>query len=55
MFQIGVCRVCGKNCLWIPMVDGVLAVFDCCSVECLDKCEEAQKILHPETPQEDKL
>lgn len=37
MFKIGECRICEKNCLWIPMVDGVLADMDVCSAECLDK------------------
>ena len=45
IFQIGQCRVCGKNCLWIPMVDGVLAVFDVCSDKCLANCKEAQECL----------
>jgi hypothetical protein len=47
LFQIGECRVCGKNCLWFTPVDGVLAVFDVCSEECLANCEEAQQCLHP--------
>lgn len=45
LFEVGECRVCGKNCLWIPMVDGILAVFEVCSDECLEKDEEAQEIL----------
>lgn len=47
LFEIGQCRVCGKNCLWMPIVDGVLAFFEVCSDECLANCEEAQQCLHP--------
>lgn len=44
-FEFGECKVCGKNCLWMPIVDGALAFFEVCSEECLEKCEEAQEIL----------
>lgn len=41
IFEVGECRVCHKNCLWMPMVDGILEV---CSEECLDKVlSELQK------------
>jgi hypothetical protein len=36
MFEVGECRVCHKNCIWMPMVDGILAEFEVCSNECLD-------------------
>ena len=33
--EVGECKVCHKSCLWIPMVDGVLAELEVCSEECL--------------------
>jgi len=40
IFEVGECRVCHKNCLWMPMVDGILANLEVCSNECLDVCLE---------------
>lgn len=49
IFEVGECRVCHKNCLWISFVDGDLALLEVCSHECrdvlleeLDKQEKAQ-------------
>lgn len=39
----GECRICGTPCIWIPMVDGVIADLEVCSLECLEKVTEELK------------
>lgn len=43
LLEVGYCRVCDKGCLWIPMVDGLLAELEVCSPECLEKLLEELK------------
>lgn len=43
MLEVGYCRVCGTGCVWIPMMDGLLAGLEVCSPECLEKLLEELK------------
>lgn len=44
LFFYGKCKNCGEECIWMPMVDGILAEYEVCSTDCYDKLVEKGEV-----------
>jgi len=39
--EMGVCRVCMTECVWIEYIDGELFTYRVCSPECLERIDNS--------------